>query len=70
MDLTLDVASVHVTQGYSTKEVRVEIQGASPSDVLESLSIKDVVSHFPIADLLDEIGEKEAKNHFNLIDAE
>lgn len=36
--------------------------------VAELLTVKDVIEHFDLAELLDAIGSEKAKEHFGLVD--
>lgn len=70
MDLKLDCRFVNISPGYSTKEVTAEIQNVAEADVLEHFNVQEIVSHFGIKALLDEIGANECKKYFDLVDSE
>lgn len=65
VDIDVEASSVEVSAGNYEK-VNVRLIGAESSDVMNSLSIDDVVEHFGAKYLLDEIGEQEARNHFGI----
>lgn len=46
--------------------VGVSAYDVDGSTVLENFEINHVISHFGIADLLSEIGEQEARRHFDI----
>ena len=67
MNLTIECESANINpNGY--KGVSVEIHKADFNQLMESFTVKDVVAYFDTGDLLDTIGEDEAKKHFDLID--
>lgn len=44
-------------------------QVSNNTDILDEMGVGEVIAYFGQNDLLDEIGEKAAKDYFNLIDA-
>lgn len=56
-------------EASSSRNVGISFD-ANESDVLENISIKNIVYHFGAADLLDEIGVDECKKRFDLVDGE
>jgi hypothetical protein len=60
MKITLQVDNVAVNPG-SHRQVEVEIDG---------FSVSDLVSEVGIPDLLDAIGKDECASHFNLVEEE
>lgn len=70
-DMDLNFRCEKVTSeagGY--KEVNVEIEGVSGTDVLNHFNIDDVVSHFDDDAILDHIGVDRVKEYFNLTETE
>jgi hypothetical protein len=65
MDLTISAKMV-TTDANNYKEIDVEIHGADAAEILNHFSIRDIVSHFEAAALLDEIGEGAAIKHFDI----
>lgn len=60
---------------FEADDLRVESMGryklqvtadANGGTVLDNFSVGDIVAHFDVAELLDEIGEDAAKEHFDL----
>jgi len=44
----------------------VEIEGVDKDDVIELISIRDLIDYYGLDKVLDEIGEDECKDHFDL----
>jgi hypothetical protein len=53
-------------QANNGREVYAEIKGASDRNVLDNYSLSQIVEHFGVGDLLEEIGESDCVEHFNL----
>ena len=70
MNIKLDATDCYIAPGYSNKEITVELSNVYPSDVLEHFNVKEIISNFPIKDLLDGIGADECKIHFDLVEKE
>lgn len=48
--------------------VTVSLDDASVTDVFDQVDISEAVSHYGIKEFLDAIGEKEAADHFDLVE--
>jgi hypothetical protein len=48
------------------RQIYVEVKGASDRNILDNYTISQIVDHFGSDDLLDEIGESDCVEHFNL----
>jgi len=67
MNLTIECEDVSITpDGY--KSISVEIRKADLAQLMENFTIKDIVGHFNVGELLDEIGQSEVERHFDLIE--
>ena len=53
-------------QGY--RQLEVSLDEADIDNVLENLTISDILSYFNENDILDEIGSEKAQEYFGLID--
>ena len=65
LDLSLTAASAEVSGG-NYNSINVELTGVDADDVMSALSVEDVVKYFGASDLLDEIGEQAARDHFGI----
>ena len=65
MDLSLSATDVTVS-GVGYKSLSVSLSGADVGDILGQIDIKHIIDYYPVKELLDEIGEDDAKNHFGL----
>lgn len=65
MDITLDAERVSVNPS-NRGSVTVDIEGVSKENILDHLTIEDVISHFGQDKILDSIGEQEVVEHFDL----
>ena len=69
MDIKLDCKEVAITpNGFYT--VSVKLEDVKLEDILDCLTIEDVVKYFGARHLLDEIGEDECKTYFHLTEVE
>ncbi len=67
MDIVLNCKSVNVSSaGYSS--VAVEMEGINQTDIIDVVSIKDIINHFGMDKILDEIGADECMEHFDLVE--
>jgi hypothetical protein len=48
------------------RQIFVDIKGASDRNILDSYSISQFIEHFGVRDILEEIGESDCVEHFNL----
>ena len=70
IDLVITTTNeISIRSGYR-KDTIVSFGGIDTDDILEQLTIKDVLSKFKIDDNLEEIGIDKVKDYFNLIETE
>ena len=67
MNITLTTDNVTITPS-SSRRVDVEMGDIEASDLLDNVTIKQVLDHFNTSEILDAIGIDEVKNYFNLIE--
>lgn len=64
-DLVLNTSEVKITPvGY--KQVEVSLDSVDEDEILNHLTVEDVVSHFDEDDILDEIGKDKVMKYFDL----
>lgn len=68
MNVTIQTTSATITPSH--RMVDVELNDIEPKDLLDHVSVSDVIRHFDVRALLDEIGIEEVKDHFDLIEKE
>jgi len=69
MNVTIQTTSATITPS-TNRMVDVELNDIEPKDLLDHVSVSDVIRHFDVRALLDEIGIEEVKDHFDLIEKE
>jgi hypothetical protein len=67
MNITLATDNVVITPSTS-RRVDVEMNDIEASDLLDYVTIEQVLNHFNTSEILDGIGIEEVKNYFNLIE--
>jgi hypothetical protein len=65
VNITVKSKEVRITP-FGYKEVEVSLDNVDEDELLNHLTIKDVVSHFDTDDILDEIGIDKVMEYFNL----
>lgn len=66
MDISFTASSI-TTNADNHKRVTVECSGVNGDDVLSQFSIKEIINYLGEEEILDTIGEKAVKDHFDLI---
>lgn len=66
-DFELAVEDVEISHGRYDNTIRFS---AKHADVLDNFSVADIAAHFDTAELLDQIGVEECKEHFGLVEEE
>jgi len=65
MNIILSAKEARVEPNYN-KTLTVIIDGVDKDEVMDSITVDDFIKHFGIDKVLDEIGEEECKDYFNL----
>jgi hypothetical protein len=65
MDITLEVDSVDIRNGY--KKLRVTLDNVDERDLLAEVTVDDCIEYFGKDEFLDSIGETEVIKYFGLI---
>jgi hypothetical protein len=68
MNVTIQTTSATITPSH--KMVDVELNDIEPKDLLDHVSVTDVIRHFDERTLLNEIGIDAVKDYFDLIERE
>jgi len=68
MNVTIQTTSATITPSH--RMVDVELNDIEPKDLLDHVDVEDVVKHYNVIDILDEIGIDAVKYHFDLIEKE
>ena len=65
MDINLSCKNINV-DAYGNSAISVDLIDVYESELMDLLTIEQVIKYFGESDLLEEIGEDECKNHFGL----
>ena len=64
-NLTFYCESVDISPDNG-KQIYVEVKGASDRNILDTYTLSQIIEHFGVGDLLEEIGESDCAEHFHL----
>lgn len=67
MDLCINADNCY-TEPRDGQQVYVEVRGADETEILEHISVGDAVSHFNIADVLNELDEDDIRTELGIVD--
>lgn len=65
-DFTVTADSVNVSTGVDRNRVVLDVSSADIEPLLNDIDLIDIVRHYGAEALLNEIGEREACEHFDL----
>ena len=65
MDINLSCKNINV-DAYGNSTLSVDLKDVDEDELIDLLTIDQIIKHFGECDLLEAIGETECKNHFGL----
>jgi len=65
MNITFDAMRVELEASFN-RDVRVSAEIDDISDVLDNFTIEEIIAHYGTGEVLDKIGESEAREHFGI----
>lgn len=63
-DLSFEAEEASVKHTYNSKRVKIEVSNADKSEVLDNFTSEEIIEHFGLAKLLEDVTAKEILDEF------